>query len=242
MRSIKQALRFTALLSAFLVSAPAHSDDAPDLRLEMRYGDYPARPNLVDQTALYATSLTSWLRGEFGARFSESALNLQSFEYKAEVQTTLISFFSLGVRLENSWYTADGTGSTNFLFRANLHGTPFRWLYLHATGGWYERFTTLNGFALFPTFSRDTADHDFAVMAGWEVRPEDNWGVGGMIATFEAINTFNFNNPYAQLSARYFAGEDIGEIYLYARYRLLLGFGRLDEFLVGVGWKVPLGT
>jgi hypothetical protein len=218
------------------------ADTEENLRLEVRYGAFTSRANQLDQTLLYSRKLTPWLLGEVGARVGEIAWGIQTIEYKGDLEVPITDFASVSLRLAHSWYPISGAGSTHLLFRGNLHCEVTSWFSLFGSFGWYERFAGLGGITVTPRLWRDTADHDFAMMAGGELRVSETIGLVGSLATFESINTFNLNNPYLQAAVKYGSRDDFGELYAFTRYRLLLGFGRMDEFMIGVGLKLRLDT
>jgi len=214
---------------------------ADEVRFDVRYLSETTRDNLFDESVWYHHRLLPWLNGEAAVRLSESLFSIRTLEYKAEVEWPILSFLSARVRLANVSYLPEGAGSTNFLFLLRSEVAPISWLTVHLALGWYERFFSITSVPLLLfTFSRDQPDHDIAVDIGMSFQVSETLAFGGSIATFEMLNTFNLNNPFALLTADYTPEGKPWKAFAYIRDRLLLGFGRRDELCFGVGYQLPL--
>ena len=71
-------------------------------------------------------------------------------------------------------------------------------------------------------------------MFGFEIIPAQNWRFIGKAGTIEDLDVFNLNNPYFGADIEYRSAPSPFSWRLYARYQVLLGFGRLDQFISGV--------
>ena len=60
------------------------------------------------------------------------------------------------------------------------------------------------------------------------------------VATFEELSVYNLNNPFLQGEVSYQPVAQDWELSLLFRYRLLLGFGRMDSLTTGVSYRKAL--
>jgi hypothetical protein len=191
--------------------------------------------NTVDETVLFETPVYSWLNTDLGARLGFSKEDIENFDYKIGVSSPLLSFFTLGLRLSHENQLVDSTALTSFLLYGRLHSSPFKALNLFLTTGWYKRYTVLTKSTILPTpWHNSYSEHDFAFELGFDLFPEEKISGQLKAATFDAMEVFNLNNPYAEISLGYLWDPN-WKVTLYSRYKVLLGFGRLDEFRFGAG-------
>lgn len=83
------------------------------------------------------------------------------------------------------------------------------------------------------------SEHDFAIAFGTELKLDQNLSALAKVSTFEEISVYNLNNPFIQADLTY---EPVPSVYwsIYSRYQLLLGFGRMDSFKLGLNLSMPL--
>jgi hypothetical protein len=233
-------VRFSlAVLLLFSVSANA-LDPATDrsLHLDLRMAVSKTQRDYLEQTAIYNRPWLPWLDSEFGVRTSQSAFRFENFEYKGEMIFRPVSFGSINLRVFHSNFISDGMGQTQIQARINLFAEPFSWIGFFGSFGWYHEWTTLT-FPVFITLSTENMDQDFVAGVGFWNHLYENFSQRVEIATFDSMQTLRLNNPYLKWTLQYEWKNQIN-FFLYARYRILLGFGRLDEFLTGVGTQIPL--
>jgi hypothetical protein len=224
-------------LKAFFFLVASAATAAPSLELNARYHATTTFLNTIDSSALIAYPLAENIFIEGGARIAFSRLDFESFEYKAEISTRLWGFLKPSIRFQQDFLFSDTLSLSHFLFAVRLEGRPFSWLNIFITPAWYKRFTHLNKVAFFPTVRSSYTEHDFAGAIGVEAGDE-NWKAITQIATFEEISIYNLNNPFAELRLIHpISGIEWSAFF---RYQILLGFGRLDSFLAGVGVQYGL--
>ncbi len=210
---------------------------ADDVRFDVRYASEVTRDNLFDETVEYQKPLLPWLKGDAAVRLSESFFAIRTFEYKAEGEVPVTSFLGAHLRLNTVSYLPEGMGSTQLLFY--LRGqTSVGPVSLHLSLGFWERFISITSIPILVTFSRSYPDSDFAVDFGVHVQLTPRIGIETNLATFESIDVFNLHNPFVLLSADYTPKDKPWKVFLYARDRILLGFGRRDELLFGLGYQL----
>lgn len=208
-----------------------------ELDFQFRYHASQTVEDKIDQTAFYR--LDHKTHGfEFAGKIEERAWSVGAFEYKAEAYLSPFDWFRLALRLDHNYLIPEGIGSSTFLGTAELQTWPFSFLGFFASIGWFERFTTFQGSPL-PTFSTEPYDHNLACAFGFDVVPHPKFHFVGKTATFGKIEVFNLNNPFFFAAVEY-QMPDRSWVSLYSRYKVLLGFGRLDEIVVGAGWRFTL--
>jgi len=119
-----------------------------------------------------------------------------------------------------------------------IHLPIHRRIDVFASLGFYKRFLMLTKSTLLPTWRSQYSEHDFAgemgVISRW-----GNWVTLDLrAATFEALDVYNLNHPYFEAKA--LIGTQFEQAFLLLRYHVLLGFGRLDEWAVGVGYRIHI--
>jgi hypothetical protein len=223
------------ILALWLCSpALAHSFD-----VDLRYTAASTQTNFIDETFAFQTRFSPWLEGNFAARLAESAWEVESFSYQGDLAWTPLKFFSLHARLAHSNLLPDSIELTHLLGYARLDTTLWDRLELYAAAGWYERFALLSKVLVLPTFRNSYREHDWAGALGFRWQFIDDWWFGGQASTFEEIDVFNLNNPFLQAGLEFRPLPGVITT-LYGRYQILLGFGRLDSFLIGLGLHFTL--
>jgi hypothetical protein len=227
---------FLALSLWFALPLFAEEKDTPStLLFDLRYQYSSTQRDLLAATTLYAASPFSWLEAELGGRLFSSVKDFEGISYKGEVRVPFLSILAISVRLSHTVLLPETTSTTNLLFQFEAHGRPFSFLSLFAHAGWYERFTLLSKTLILPTLPRNsTRDEDFAVLAGAELQSTKRLAIGFQVGTVEEIDVFNLNDPFFRLALQYHPEDWDWTLVTYARYRVLLGFGRLDELTFGV--------
>lgn len=209
------------------------------LSLTLGYHNSANQVDTLSQTALYRQPFLSWLSGELGVRAQESALNLQSLHYKLEPTAHVLPFLDLSLRMSTSGYHVEDMGASTLFFRARMHVRPFYWAQVYVSGGYAERYIRLNGFPILFNFSRDIPDNDFGANIGFQFLPSEKWMVDLDLATFDAIQVYNLHNPFLRTALNYQPQPEGWKATLFARYQIVLGFGRLDEMIIGAGLELP---
>lgn len=218
---------------------PAFAQQDKSLSLELRYRSKPASPDAIDETILYRAPFLG-LSSEVGVRASVSALALESVQYKGEWGTDLLGYFGVWFRFSHSSQLPGETGTSTLLGYVTLE-VPFGSLLTFSSAfGYFARLTQLDAEPLIPAFGPSFTKQDFAARIGLRFLPENEWSAALGIATFEALDTFNLQNPFIEAAIRYQPSDNTWSASLTGRYRVLLGFGRLSEFLLGANLTMPL--
>ena len=206
----------------------------PTLDFLTRYHSQANYLNTVDETVLYHTPFLSYFEGEVGGRAAVSKSNFESLDYKAEISYSVWKCLKLGTRFSHANQLSDTTAYTSLLFYGAFSIAPFRALRVFVTGGWYKRYLLLAKSTVLPVPFRNSSysEHDFAGSFGIDLFPEETFFGTLKASTFDEISVFNLNNPYGEIQLGYRFSSTSRAI-LFSRYQLLLGFGRLDEFVFG---------
>jgi len=226
-----------AVIALFGVSAIA--DPVGNLQLDLRFRSTTTQTSALEESLYFLPSWTSDLTSDFGLRLSHTGLNVKAVEYKGELEYSPLSFLRLGFRLAHSSYRDFGSSATWLLGRFGLSGDVTEWLHLFASIGWYERFYHLQGANVIPGFGRPFPDRDFVGSVGWQIRPLPEWSLRTELSTYERITVFNLNNPFVQATVGYASPESAWHFSFFTRYQIMLGFGRLDEWMMGVSVETP---
>ena len=233
------------LLALFLLclSARAEIPDAPpgDLRMDFRFEQSPSYDDKIDETLQYRHRLKPWLEVEGALRMAQTLVKLQAIQYKAQADFPLLSFFSLSSRFTQSSFISPGFSTTQLGLVANFN-VPllpgWRW-YLSA--GYFFRFAHLQNALPVPFIDSSFMERHWMALVGTSIALSEHWKLHGWAATYESLDIFNFHNPYGALSVHY-RPKGNWEYIAYARHRILLGFGRRDAFMAGVGLMIPLDS
>ena len=159
------------------------------------------------------------------------------FQYGAELSYSLFSFFQPILRLSSDHFLSSTTAQSHVLLLASSTLSPFNFLTLIFQGGWYRRYVKLNKpYFLFSFTEPSYTQHDFALNIGANYRWNDQISSQFNVATFEELTVYNLNNPYIQGLVS-FAPESKQTLWsIYTRYRLLLGFGRMNSLTFGINF------
>jgi hypothetical protein len=206
-----------------------------------RYHYYTNLPGIVDESVFYKTDITPWLRTDFGLRFGEGLLYFDSFDYKVDFTIQYFNILETTVRLSEINSLIDQTGTTTLFIIESLRLEPFTDTGMFASFGWYQRYTTLSGAPIFPGFSgQGLVDCDFLAQIGFKFKLPANFYTSVRLANFESIDVFNLNNPFAEVRVDYQKSPESWKWSLWSRYRVLLGFGQLNELMFAAGVSIPL--
>ncbi len=223
-------------LFCFLVSLSLF---ASHLSLDGRVEVQNTFRDLTTFTALYNPDPVLGVHFKIGARLSNSTRDLEVFSYALTASLPLFSFFETSVRLSNENLLNSTTAQTHWLFLAKLNLTPFSFWKFFIHGGWYKRNVRLNKPYLLPSIVGSSfSEHDFAVDFGTEILWNESISSLIKVSTFEEISVYNLNNPFIQGQVSYSAYPTSWKWTLYSRYRLLLGFGRMDSFTAGINLEL----
>lgn len=197
----------------------------------------PVESDAVAQGGSYSTMLTRYLYTKLGARIASSAWQLDRVEYAGTLSYFPVTWFSVSTRITQRSLLSTGSGASDLLTTGRLDKDFFSFLGAFVEFGWYERWIHLRTKPILPALSSVSArDRDLAARFGLRIIPIQPLAVTISAGTIEDILVFNLNNPFMELRTTFHARD--WEIFAFSRYKLLLGFGRLDELCLGLGVTV----
>lgn len=211
------------------------------MRVGLRYTASKTQSDRADQTLSYTVPIRDWLSGETAVRLAVSRFDLHTFGYKGELVLPFLGYLSVRLRLAHSLQLPMGISTSHLLGAGQFSFPLFSSFRLFGGFGWFERFHRLSKASVSPTFSKDPGDHDFAADFGCEISPVNRLFTELKIGTFEEIDVFNLNHPFLQTTFTY-TTDTQWILSALVRYSVLLGFGRLDSWVIGAGVQLPLGT
>lgn len=221
-------------VSALLV---AHAAAGAQLQFESRYSHSPIEPDSLTQATAYEGHPNEWTTAAFAARFVTTTQTVERIEYAGALSLFPWRGLSFNARLIQRSFGPLGSGITDLMASARLE-TPVHWpIGAFVEAAWFERWILLWGPQLAPVFMNSSVrDHDFAALFGIHILPNRSLLITLCAGTIEQIAVYNFNNPYMEARTTYRApGWDF---FVFTRYKILLGFGRLDELTAGIGVRL----
>lgn len=211
---------------------------ADQLAWELRSRFSPSQEDALAMASRFDAQREPW-RWALGAQVALSSRIVQRGDYLAEAGYAPLPGLLASLRLSHTMFPVDGVAATHAVIRGGFDVTPLSFLGVSGAFGWYERFGGLSGASLVPFSRAGVRDHDFVVAFGLRIHAvADGWGAVQM-GTFDDYEVYNLNSPYVQLAWHHRLTGTL-RLRTYARYRLLLGFGRPDEILVGIGTRAEL--
>jgi hypothetical protein len=213
----------------------ARADDRT-LELDLRYAASRSQPNALQQTLVYREPVRDWFELTAGIRLSESSRLVDGMTYAGQAVLAPLPFTRFGLRVVQVNRLVDGAAATillgTFELRANLLDVFGAW----AAIGYYKLFSQLANPVPVPTFTNIAfADADLAASLGLWLRVTPSWLVRSGIGSFEVIDVYNLNHPFTEARLEYFHLDPDWVGHVFARYQLALGFGRQENFTLGVG-------
>ncbi len=208
-----------------------------DFQFEGRFHFSPIESNAISQGVKYQNRIYRNLGYSAAARAAMVTWEIDRLEYSGDVHFNLVAWARLNLRMNQQTLLSIGSGSTDLMTSIRLEGFPFPFFGLFVETGWFERWIALNSSTFVPAFDQASIrDRDFAARFGVHLRPIQTLLLTFTAGTIEEILVFNFNNPFVEIRTTY--SSRIGDLFAFGRYKLLLGFGRLDEFAAGIGIRL----
>lgn len=219
------------LLWLSIFSVLAH---ATQFEFEGQFTYSPIEPDTFAQGARYLTQISDSLRSTLGARLASHARGPDRLEYAAMVSYSPIAWLSANARIVQRSLLSSGTGTSEALLTGRIDAPLLSFFEAFLEFGWFERWLHLRSIPVLPAISEvSLRDRDLAARFGIHILPVRQLRLTSSVGTIEDIIVFNLNNPFMELRASW---RNAGwELYGFARYKLLLGFGRLDELCIGLG-------
>ncbi len=202
--------------------------------VDLRFRFSPSQPDALAPGFQYEARVASALLFSGAAQLAFSPREVRHLVYQAGLS---YAFFPV-LRLETSVFhlvlPAAGAGWTGLVGKFAFD-VPIstNWFDVYGAFGWYERFSQAFGAGILPLpASHAEREHDLLFRLGTRARVADRWTIQFETASFDEYEVYNLNGPFLQAAADYAAAPD--ETWRgYARYQMLLGFGRLNELIVG---------
>ncbi|MEZ4751563.1 MAG: hypothetical protein R3B54_13370 [Bdellovibrionota bacterium] len=204
------------------------------MNLSLRYRDPSFRSGILDETIGYTWFASDIFDLELATRFSQSSWNLYAVQYKAEAFVHPLSFLTTRVRLAHSTNLVSSSTTSELLLLGKIHFTLLDHVQFFLSAGWAARPTRLGDTSPSPNFfNAQLADPTWAAELGLELQQLRGFGARLSFGNIDTLETHNLNNPFFELGVSFHPQKSAVKYYLFSRYKVLLGFGRLDEFLVG---------
>ena len=218
----------------FSIASTSYPYPPKTLDFASRYHFLSYSNPLIDESVFYHAPFLKWFEVEVGSRLSETNSNINMWSYKVEFLWRFLQVFALDMRGDQMAGIKDETGITTGMIKLNLFWRPFSFYSLFGSFGMYQRFTNLSGTQWIPTLSGALSDHDLVADFGWVIQPSAVYALIVKVSTFDRLAIFNLNNPYVQTALSWKLPTTNWVVSLYTRYQILLGFGRLDDFMIGI--------
>ncbi len=213
---------------------------ASSLTLDGRFEHLNTDRDLSSFSGYFESNPLYGIQFQSAGRLSLSTKDIESWGYALGGTLPWFPFFSTSLRFSEENALSSTTSLSSFLALAHLHYRPFQSWNLFLQGGWYRRFVDLGKTHFLPAvLGSSYSEHDFAVALGTEIHWSTCFSTGAKVATFEELSVYNLNNPLIQADITYQESDGLRWT-LYSRYQLLLGFGRMDSFKLGVFLGLPV--
>lgn len=230
--SIKSHTIYTVILGLGLACL-THTSHAGVADLGLFYKQSKSRASQLQPRLLFR-GRTNHLIVSGGLALSLSNPRLQSVAYTLQADREFFSFLSLGTRLNHIISVENQYGTTQFQFQLNTYYLVLDWLELYATFGYYFSWTELESPTVWPIpLGGNFSDQHFVAEAGALFKPKEGLEIEAGFGTYEEFETYRLNNPFIQTKVSFQHDKQAAKLSLYFRYKLLLGFGRLNEFTTG---------
>jgi len=223
----------TTCLMAWAVPMPPKDNT---LQYDLRFHSMKTQTNYMANHLVFHTSPFPWLQTKWASRVAFTHEQWQRMDYQGEVSYRPFRFLALNLRLSHALFPYNRTAMTTALLESGFDLPIFRKLTLFGSFGWYYRLYYLSQYTVVPLiYDSDITDHSPALKLGFTVHPIQRLTTTLHIATLDEIDLFRLNNPYVQTTLGYSWSHSL-LLKAYVRYRLLLGFGRMDELMFGMSF------
>lgn len=220
-----------SLLLLLLLSSDAFAGETSwDMRLRFS----PVHPDAISPGLRYEGELRQDFPYTFAAQLAFSPKEVRQLNYQAGVGFLPWPILKIESTLFHSVLPTVGAGSTGLTAKAAFD-IPISWgtLDWFGTFGWYERLSQAAGISILPLPSGGSErEHDFLFRFGFRYHFSDKWRTTLEAASYDEYEVYNLNGPFFQGAVE----NEIrpGDTWrAYARYQMLLGFGRPSELAFG---------
>lgn len=222
-------LKFILVTTALLGLGAHGAETTYDLRLRIS----SSQPDALAPGIRFAGNFSDAWRWSTAAQVALSPKDLRHFVYQGALAYSPWTPLAVRLSLFHQILPGIGAGATGLLATLNGDGNLGAGFGIFGSFGWYERLSQASGAGLLPLPSSGAErEHDFAFRLGARAQLAEQWTTMVETASFDDYEVYNLNGPYFQVAVDHRPAE--GELWrAFARYGLLLGFGRLNEFVVG---------
>lgn len=213
---------------------------ASEIQIDGQFFHSPIEADTFGQGIRYDTRIASALFGTAAGRMASTLSYLDRIEYAAALNFQPARWISLNVRAIQRSIISIQSGHSDFFASIRLETRPFSFLGFFAEFGWFERWLHLNSSPVPMLSAISGSDRDVAARFGLHISPTASTRVTLSAGTIDDLLVYNLNNPYMEIRAALQTGTS--EFFGLARYKMLLGFGRLEELSIGAGVRFELGA
>lgn len=218
-------------LSFFLLFFSASVNAA---QVGLQYYDESAFEDQVGILASYSQSTRKNLFFEGGVRLLRNAHEWTRFEYKLDTQWFFLPWASLHLRAAHRIKHPTQFSDSTLMPRLELSSRLSRFKFFVSVGMYYRFASVLKG-GSFPFQAKtDFTDWDFATQFGLETTLFNQFVWLNRVSTFDELETFNLNHPFIESAFFWRKKNQSFSLGISTRYQVLLGFGRLDRFMLGI--------
>lgn len=212
----------------------AASARGSDTTWDFRFRFSPSQPDAFSPGIQYEALVADPLLFTGAAQLAFSPSQVRHLAYQAGLAYAVWPVLRFELSVFHMLIPAAGAGWTGLTAKAAFDIPILTEAFgVYGAFGWYERLSQAAGAGLLPLpGSRSEREHDFLFRLGTRVKFSNRWTGSFEAASFDAYEVYNLNGPYLQAAVDH--ERELGEAWrAYARYQMLLGFGRLNEFVVG---------
>jgi len=189
-------------------------------------------PYLAHGIGYETTSVAKNITFLTAARFAHTLSDANFVEFMGQWDLPLLRFVSVGGRLSHRAHLETPRTTAHLLAYADGRVPLFHPLEGWFVIGWFERFIDISGARALPfLLSSPYGESDIALSLGLRCALGHSVALSGRLSNIDDLVIHNLNNPFVELKATY--QQEMRAFLLYGQYKLLLGFGRLDEWVLG---------
>lgn len=231
-------MRLLTLAIVFLKAASALA--VHSLELDARYQASRSIPNSLQQSLSFTTLELNPVTLSVRARLAESIPDVGFLHYGADAGISPWSWVSFWLRASQQIFIGDGTSATHLSARLRLN-TGWGSLRLLGETGLFHRSWSLAHARPIPTFSNVSLnEYDLLVNLGIRWHFAELWSIQAQLSTVELLDIYNLNHPFVETRVWHTLSETDLEAFAYFRYQILLGFGLIENWTVGLGISTRL--
>ncbi len=206
---------------------------ASELDTDLKFHSHNMLYNEISGLVQYEKEIFQSLSANAGISVSVSKRFIETFTNQLGLKLVFFDWANGEIRFYNNLFIPEKYSIWSALFIPTVNIKLFFDIFISFSIGWYENIYYFTSFIPFIR-KADLYDEDFLVNFKFSKKIHEML-LALEIATFDEKEVFRLNNP----SIRIYFSFPYNEMTLtfYARYKMLLGFGRIDEFMTGVSFS-----